>query len=190
MKSVVYNRMRWMVPAVAAVLVGSGVSVSSAAPQTKAENAVKAVKPKSKTVSGAVALADANQVKLTTKEGDVLVNLVPTTRYYRVQSGVPVAEIKVGDVVKFALKGTDENPTVQSLAPLTLKFGDEATLTYTSSDKMKFDRVSKISAADLVVGQEAKVASNLLPDGKMEAREVWVTIHEPKAAKTTKDKPA
>jgi Cu/Ag efflux protein CusF len=179
-----------MVPAVAAVLVGSGVSVSSAAPQAKAENAVKAVKSKSKTVSGAVALADANQVKLTTKEGDVLVNLVPTTQYYRVQSGVPVAEIKVGDVVKFALKSTDGMPTVQSLAPLTLKFGEDATLVFTKSDKMKFDRVSKIAATDLTVGQEAKVASNLFPDGKMEAREVWVTIPHPKAEKTTKDKPA
>jgi Cu/Ag efflux protein CusF len=183
---VVSNRIRWAIPALAAVLIGRTMRASHAAPDTPATKAVKparAPKPKSKTAEGTFAVVSATQVKLTTKAGELASNLVPTTEYYRLNEDVAVADLKTGDMVKFPLRGTDGLPTVQSVAPLTLKFGDEATLTFTKSDKMKLDRVTKITATDLAVGQEARVASNLFDDGHMEAREVWVSIPAPKMAK-------
>jgi hypothetical protein len=91
--------------------------------------------------------------------------------------------LKVGDTVRFPLKGTDGLPTIQSLTPLTLKFGDEATLTLNQTEKMKFDLVTKITAAELATGQEVKIASNVFADGKMEAREVWLVLPPVKAEK-------
>ena len=174
-----------MLPALAAVIVGSGISTVLAAPavETKAPKAAKAPKPKSKTVEGTFSAANATMVKLKAKDGEMNVNLVPTTEYWRIQTGLAVNELKVGDMVKFTLKGTDDMATVQSLAPLTLKFSDIATLTIDKIGRIKFDRVSKLAATDLTAGQEAKVASNLFADGKLEAREVWVIISPVKTAK-------
>jgi hypothetical protein len=66
---------------------------------------------------------------------------------------------------------------------VTLKFGDDAILTLNNTEKMKFDLVTKIAATELTAGQTAKIVSNVLPDGKMEAREVWVVVAPVKAEK-------
>jgi len=185
MKAVMTSRFCWMVPALAAVIVGSGMNAIVAAPteETKAPKAAKAPKPKSRTMEGTFSTANATMVKLKSKDGETNVNLVPTTEYWRIQTGLAANELKVGDMVKFTLKGTDDMATVQSLAPLTLKFADVATLTLDKIGRTKFDRVTQLMATDLVAGQDAKVASNLFPDGKLEAREVWVVVEPVKPVK-------
>ena len=182
------TRICWAIPALAVVLSSAGANVVLAAPTEGAKpKAVKAPKPKSRTLQGTFSQANATTIKLKAKDGETNVNLVPTTVYWRIQTGLPVSELKVGDMVKFTLKGTDNMATVQSLSPLTLKFSDVATLTLDKIGRTKFDRVTELTATGLVAGQEAKVASNLFPDGKLEAREVWVIVKPTKAAaKTTK----
>jgi len=184
MKTVTSNRIRWIIPALAALIIGAGADVVMAAPaEENKPKATKAAKPRSKTAEGTFSSANATMVKLNVKGVEMNVNLVLTTEYWRIQTGLPVSALKVGDMVKFTLKGTDDMATVQSLAPLTLKFEDVATLTIDKIGRMKFDRVAKLTATDLVAGQEAKVASNVFPDGKMEAREVWVVIKPTKPEK-------
>ena len=190
MQTVTSKQMCWAIPAVAAVLFAGGVQSGLAQPTTttatKPAKAVKEPKPKSKTANGTIAQASATQVKLTTKDGEVTANLVPTTQYWRVQESVKATDLKTGDTVKFPLKGTNGLPTVQGLAPLTLTFGDMATLTITKTEKMKFDLVTKIAATELAAGQSAKVASSVFPDGHMEAREVWVEVAPVKPEKKPK----
>lgn len=185
MKTVKTNRFCWTVPALAAVILGSGMHAVVAAPTegTKPIKAAKAPKPKSRTIEGTFSLANATTVRLKSKDGESNISLVPATEYWRIQTGLSVADLKVGDTVKFTLKGTDDMATVQSLAPLTLKFADIATLTLDKIGRTKFDRVTKLEATDLVAGQNAKVASNLFPDGKLEAREVWVVVEPVKPEK-------
>ena len=185
MTSVVTKRGRWALPVLAAVLL-SGVQSGFAQPTTpaaKAEKPAKAPRPKSRTETGTLAQASATQVKLTTKDGETTVNLVPTTEYWRIQEDVKSTDLKTGDTVRFPLRGTNGLPTVQSLAPLTLTFADIATLTFTKPEKMKFDLVTKIAAAELTAGQNAKIASNVFEDGRAEAREVWVIVAPVKPAK-------
>lgn len=183
---VVSKKARWAVSALAAVLIGGGLQTSFAqptAPAAKTEKPAKAPKPKSKTADGTIATASATQVKLTTKEGEVVANLVPATEYWRIQEDVKATDLKTGDTIKFPLRGTNGLPTVQSLAPLTLTFADMATLTLNKTEKMKFDIVTKITATEIAAGQTAKVASNVFEDGRTEAREVWIMIAPVKAAK-------
>jgi hypothetical protein len=85
------------------------------------------------------------------------------------------------------LPGTDDMGRVESLAPLTLKFGDTATLVYTNPGKMRFVRIAKITATDVVTGQKGKVAGNVYPDGRVEAREVWVEVEPEKTVLTEKE---
>ena len=188
MKVVTSNRVWWTVPVLAAVVAGAGMSTVIAAPVTETKpKTTKAPKPKSRTAEGTFTSANATMVKLKAKDGEMNVNLVPATKYWRLQTGLAMADLQVGDMVKFSLKGTDGMATVQSLAPLTLKFADVATLTLDKIGRMKFDRVSKLTANELAAGQEAKVASNLFADGKLEAREVWVIIAPAKPIKKKVD---
>lgn len=188
MKTVTPNRVRWVIPALAAVIAGAGANIVLAAPakETKPKT-VKAPKPKQKTAEGTLTQANATMVKLKAKDGEMSVNLVPATEYWQIQTGLPSSELKVGDMVKFTLKGTKGMATIQSLAPLTLKFDDVATLTIDKIGRTKFDRVTKLQADDLTADQQAKVVSSVFADGKMEAREVWVII---KPVKPIKKAPA
>lgn len=184
MKVLTLNRAHWVIPVLAAVITGAGANVVLAAPAGDMKPKIaKAHKPKSKTAEGSFTSANETVVKLKVKDGEMNINLVPTTKYWRIQKGLAVTSLKAGDMVKFSLKGTDNMATVQSLAPLTLKFSDIATLTLDKIGRTKFDRVTKLAAADLVAGQNAKVASSLFADGKLEAREVWVMIEPVKPEK-------
>ena len=187
MKTVTPNRVRWIIPALATVIAGAGANIVLAAPSRETKpKTTKAAKPKSKTVQGTFTSANATTVKLKAKDGEMSINLVETTQYWRIQTGLAVKELKVGDMVKFTLKGTKGMAAVESVAPLTLKFADVATLTIDKIGRTKFDRVTNLVADDLTTGQQAKVASNLFPDGKMEAREVWVIVKPTKAPKAPK----
>lgn len=107
-------------------------------------------------------------------------NLVPATIFWCYQRGVSAADLKVGETVRMNLPGTDDMGRVESLSPLTLKFGGNATLSYGQDSKVKFERISKITATDVVAGQKGKVAGNVYPDGRIEAREVWVNVEPEK----------
>lgn len=189
MKTVTPNRVRWVIPALVAVVVGAGANpiiAQPATPAAKPEKAAKAPKAKSKMIEGSFAQANANSVRVTTKDGAMNVSLTPKTEYWRIEGGLAATDLKVGEMVKFSLRGTDGMATVQSLAPLALKFGEMATLNFVQAPKIKFERVNKLTATDLVAGQTTKAYTSVMPDGKMEAREVWVIIEKPKPVKQPK----
>jgi len=189
MKTAKENRIRWAIPVLAAAMASVGANAVLAqptTPATKPDKPAKAPKPKSKLIQGSFSQANATGVKVTTKDGEMSVSLTPKTEYWRIEEGLAAADLKVGEMVKFSLKGTDDMATVQSLAPLALKFGEIATLTFAQTSKMKFDRVNKLMATDLVAGQMTKAYTNLMPDGKMEAREVWVIVKPTKTPKAPK----
>lgn len=141
----------------------------------------KTTRPKSRTEKATITAVTANSMQVTTKEGALDVALTGQTEYWRQEEDLTPAELKVGDTVAFALRGTDGQPTVTSLSPLTLKFGDTATLTFAKTDKMSFSRLTKAQSSDLATGQNISSAMNVLADGKLEARKVTVVIAKPKA---------
>lgn len=196
MKLVASNRTFIAVPTLAALLAGSVVYPIDAQPKTPsrataATKTAKAPRPRSKTVQGTFVQANASSVKLNSKDGELNAVLVPTTEYWRIETGITPSNLKIGDTIRFTLRGTDGMATVQSVSPLTLKFADVATLTIDNPRRMKFERASKLTPTDLASGQTAKVASNVFPDGRIEAREVWVIVEPVRAPrKVTTPAPA
>jgi Cu/Ag efflux protein CusF len=161
------------------------IQSASAAPADAAKPVV--AKMKSRTESRAtVAAVTADSLQITTKQGAVDAALTPQTEYWRLEDNLKPEELKVGDMVAFALRSTDGQPTVASVAPLTLKFGDDATLTLNKTDRMTFDRLTAIKSSDVAVGQNVAVKMNVLPDGKFEAQRVTVVVAKPKATKAPK----
>ena len=180
------RRISWIVPALALAFGVAGMNPVTAQPKTtkttKNAKTDKAPRPKSKTLMGTFSQADATAVKIKGKTEEVSYSLVPSTVYWRTQRGVSAADLKVGETVRMNLPGTDDMARVESLSPLTLKFGDDTTLIYAKPARMKFERVTKIAATDVVAGQTGKVAGNVYPDGRVEAREVWVEVEPEKKA--------
>ncbi len=172
---------KWFVSALALTVSCAGVNPAFAQAEapTKAK-ITKSEKPKSKTLLGTFSKADAKAVNVKGKSEELNYSLVPSTVYWRTQKSVSASDLKVGETVKMNLPGTDDIGRIESVSPLTLKFGDNATLTYTNTRRMKFERVSKITATDLVAGQKGKIAGNVYPDGRIEAREVWVEVEPEK----------
>jgi hypothetical protein len=156
----------------------SATAAPADAPKTKP------VRMKSRTDRNvAVAAVTADSLQITTKDGAVDVALTPQTEYWRQEQSLKPDELKVGDTLVFALRSTNGQPTVTALAPLTLKFGDDATLTFNKTDRMSFDRLTTIKSSDLATGQNVTVKMNVLPDGKLEAQRVTVMVPKSKAAK-------
>jgi hypothetical protein len=175
--------MSLIIPALAATFGIAGMNPVTAQPKTAAGTAkTKTEKPKSKTLMGTFSQADATAVKVKGKTEEVSYSLVPSTVYWRAQRGVSPADLKVGETVRMNLPGTDDVARVESLSPLTFKFGEDATLIYGKPARMKFERITKITATDIVAGQTGKVAGNVYPDGRIEAREVWVEVESEKKA--------
>lgn len=182
MKSATARRMGLFVPALALTFGAIGLNAATAQtePVEKTTKA-KTEKTRSKTVTGTFSQADATAAKIKGSSEEVSYVLVPTTVYWRLQRGVSPADLKVGETVSIDVPGTSQIGRVESLSPLTLKF-DNATLTYEKTDHVKFERIAKITAADVVVGQKGKIAGNVYPDGRIEAREVWVYVVPEKKA--------
>ena len=178
---------KWLAPALAVSFAGANLSCALAAPakETKPKTA-KAPRLRSKTLEGTFAQASATSVKVQGKSEAMTAALVPTTAYWRTQKGVAAGDLKVGDTIKMNVPGTDDMGRVESLFPLTLKFGENATVIFNTTGRMKFERVSKITPTDLVTGQKGKIASNIYPDSRIEAREVWVYV-EPEKKATSKN---
>ena len=177
--------------AMVAAALAAGTGLTSLLPlsaQTTAApaGATKTATPRtrSRTEKATIAAVTANSVQVTTKGGTLEVGRGAQTEYWRQEDNLAPSELRVGDTVAFTLRGTDGQPTVASLTPLSLKFGDSATLTFTNTNKMTFDRLTRIQAADLATGQNVSVAMNVLPDGKLEARKVTVIIAKPKTTRT------
>jgi len=188
MKMVTTKRIGWVAPIMALTLGITSMNVATAQnkPKAKATKAIKTEKTKSKTIYGTFSQASATGVKIKSNKEEMSANLVPATIFWRYQRGVSAADLKVGETVRMNLPGTDDMGRVESLSPLTLKFGGNATLSYGQDSKVKFERISKITATDVVAGQKGKVAGNVYPDGRIEAREVWVNVEPGK--KVTKKK--
>ena len=187
MKIATARRMGWIVPALALTFGFAAINPISAqnnAPEktTKA----KTERPRSKTLMGTFSRADATALTIKGTKEEMSANLVPTTVFWRTQKGVAPADLKIGEIVKLNLAGTDDMGRVESLSPLTLKFGDNATLIYDKPGKTKFERISKITATDVIAGHKGKVAGNVYADGRIEAREVWVEVEPEKKATTKK----
>jgi hypothetical protein len=181
------RRISLMIPALAVTFGVAGMNSAIAQPKTAAGTTkAKTERPKSKTLMGTFSQADATAVKIKGKTEEVSYSLVPSTVYWRAQRGVSPADLKVGETVRMNLPGTDDVARVESLSPLTFKFGEDATLIYGQPARMKFERITKITATDIVVGQTGKVAGNVYPDGRIEAREVWVEV-EPEKKNTKKE---
>jgi hypothetical protein len=131
-----------------------------------------------------VASVTANAIQVTTKEGTLDIALTAETAVWRQENNLTPAEVKVGDMIAFPLRGTDDQATVSSLSPLTLKFADVATLTLNKTEKLDLDRVTVVKSTDLAAGQNVAVQMNVLADGKLEARRVTILVDKPKAART------
>lgn len=158
----------WVLPFFAATVALSGMSGEASAQNT--------ARPRSKTVEGPLLQATTTALKLKSREGDLDITLTPDTQYHRMETGLQISDLKQGEIVQFTLKGTNGLPTVETVTPLTLKFSNSAQLTLPNDPKLRFDRISSSSASELAAGQTAKVANNLFPDGRLEAREVWLII--------------
>lgn len=142
-----------------------------------AEEAVKPAKTpraKARVSSGSVTQATATSLKLDTQEGAQDITLTNKTDIARLETGLSASDLKVGDTLALVLAGTSGRPTVQSLTPLTLQF-DNASVTFSNTGKTKFSRYTKLSATDLVAGQQVKVTATPRPDGTAVARNVYVT---------------
>jgi hypothetical protein len=186
MKMITARRISWIVLTLALTFGAIAANPANAQKKPAAKTTkVKTDKPKPKTVYGTFSQANATGVKIKSDKEEMSANLVPTTVYWRTQKSVPSADLKVGETVKMNLPGTDDMGRVESVSPLTLKFGDNVTLVYDKPGKMRFVRISKIAATDVVVGQKGKVAASVYPDGRVEAREVWVETEPEKAPKKT-----
>lgn len=124
--------------------------------------------------------------RLTLREGALTLSLKPATELVREERDLTVAELKVGDMLsQISLKGRGnlkEPGRVASLAPLTIDLGETATLTLKQVENWSFDRVSPLTAADLVIGQTVALELSLLRDGGIEAKRVAVMIARSKPA--------
>lgn len=158
----------WVLPILIATVTLAGTNNSASAQDTP--------RLRSKTAEGTLVQVSSTALKMKSREGDLDINLTPDTRYHRTETGLQASELKAGDTLRFTLKGTDGLPVIESLTPLALRYSDSTLLTLPNDPKLRFERMGSLVPSELAVGQTTKIASNVYPDGKMEARDVWLII--------------